>query len=149
MWPTEDALPARADAILVLSGGSGERVAEGVRLLDAGVAPVLALSNGRAEDAEDGTRHCADARVVCFVPEPFSTQGEARWLRREAAARGWYSVVLVTSSYHLRRARMVVDRCFDGELAAVGSEPRLAIVAIGVAWEWPKSLYYLTLNRGC
>jgi uncharacterized SAM-binding protein YcdF (DUF218 family) len=149
LWPEEDELPARADAIVVLSGGSGERVGEGVRLWRAGVAPVLALSNGRAEDEDEATRHCDRPGVECFVPEPFSTQGEARWIAREARRRGWGSVVLVTSTYHLRRARMIVDRCFEGELAAVGSQPRAAIVAIGIAWEWPKSLYYLTLNRDC
>ena len=58
-------------------------------------------------------------------------------------------MVVVTSTYHVRRARMIVERCFHGDLAVVGAQPPVRNGAIGVAWEWPKSIYYLTLNRGC
>jgi uncharacterized SAM-binding protein YcdF (DUF218 family) len=120
-----------------------------VRLWRAGVAPVLVISDGRAEGWETANRLCGEPRVVCFVPDPYSTQGEARWLGREARRRGWAAVVVVTSTYHLRRARWVVERCYAGRLAAVAAEPPLANWAIGIAWEWPKGLYYLTRKRGC
>ena len=44
---------------------------------------------------------------------------------------------------------MIVERCFYGDLAVVGARPPLRNQVIGVTWEWPKSIYYLTLNRGC
>ena len=68
---------------------------------------------------------------------------------REAKRRGWDSVVVVTSTYHVRRTRMVMRRCYDGALAVEGAEPPFGNKVIGVAWEWPKTLYYLTLKRGC
>jgi uncharacterized SAM-binding protein YcdF (DUF218 family) len=134
---------------VVLSGGRVERLAEGVRLWRQGVARTLAISDGRAEGWDEANRLCDRPRVLCFKPDPYSTVGEARWVAREAERRRWDSVVVVTSSYHVKRSRMIVERCFDGRVAVVGADPPLENRAVGVAWEWPKTLYYLTLKRGC
>lgn len=148
VWPETDAPPRRSDAVVVLSGGRGHRLAEGRRLIAQGVSDTLVIS-----DVDDGwaeaNRLCDSGRAICFTPDPYSTQGEARWIAQEATERGWESVVVVTSTYHVRRARVIVERCFDGDLAVVGARPPLENRVIGVAWEWPKSVYYLTLNRGC
>lgn len=149
LWPEEDALAERADAIVVLSGGRGHRLEEGVRLWRAGAAPTLVLSDGDAAGWEQGNRLCRRGGVLCFHPDPYSTQGEARWIGAEAKRRGWDSVVVVTSAYHLRRARMIVERCFPGRLAAIAAEPPPVNLIVGVVWEWPKSVYYLALNRDC
>jgi uncharacterized SAM-binding protein YcdF (DUF218 family) len=149
LWPGEDAPPSDADAVVVLSGGRGHRLAEGRRLVRDGVAETLVISDGLAAGWDEANRLCRTKQAVCFEPKPYSTQGEARWIAREAARRGWDSVVVVTSTYHVRRTRMVVGRCYDGELAVDGAEPPFGNKVIGVAWEWPKTLYYLTLKRGC
>ena len=107
------------------------------------------ISDGLQSGWEEANRLCAQPRVLCFKPAPYSTQGEARWIGREAAGRGWDSVVVVTSTYHVRRARMIVRRCFDGALATVAADPPLENLVIGVAWEWPKGVYYLAWKRGC
>ena len=148
VWPGEDHVPAQADAVVVLSGGQDDRLPEGLRLIDAGVARTLVISDGRAEGWEQANRLCDDG-AICFRPDPYSTQGEARWIAREAKRRGWRSLVVVTSSYHVRRARVIVERCFDGRLTVVGSDPPLAKRLVGIAWEWPKSAWYLTAVRGC
>lgn len=57
--------------------------------------------------------------------------------------------MVVTSNYHVRRTRLIVERCFDGDLAVVGARPPWGNRVLGVAWEWPKSVYYLAVNRGC
>ena len=114
-----------------------------------GISDTLVISDGLAPGWEEAGRLCRSARAICFTPDPYSTQGEARWIAEEAEKRGWGSVVVVTSTYHVRRARMIVGRCFHGDLAVVGAPPPLRNKLIGVAWEWPKSVYYLTLNRGC
>ena len=90
------------DAIVVLSGGQ-HRLDEGVRLWRQGVAPTLAISDGRNPSWPQANRLCGRPRVRCFDPSPYSTRGEARW----TAAQGWDSVVVVTSTYHVRRARDV------------------------------------------
>jgi uncharacterized SAM-binding protein YcdF (DUF218 family) len=148
VWTEGDRLPPDADAVVVLSGGREHRLAEGRRLVAAGVAETLVISDGRASGWEEANALC-QARAVCFRPDPYSTQGEARWIEDEAARRGWDSIVVVTSTYHVRRARMIVERCYRGRLAVVGAEPPLENRIIGVAWEWPKTAYYLALNRAC
>jgi uncharacterized SAM-binding protein YcdF (DUF218 family) len=148
VWVESDRLPRDVDAVVVLSGGREHRLAEGRRLVESRRAATLVISDGLAPGWVEANELCR-ADAVCFRPEPYSTQGEARWIADEADRRGWDSVVVVTSSYHVRRARMIVERCYDGDLAVVGAEPPLENRVIGVAWEWPKALYYLALRRRC
>ena len=145
VFPEDDALPARADAIVVLSGGRGHRLDEGLRLWRRGVAPTLVISDGNDPAWVEAYRLCRRPRVRCFKPDPYSTRGEARWTARQ----GWRSAVVVTSTYHVRRTRELFGRCFKGRLAVVEAEPPLENFAIGVAWEWPKTAYYLAVARGC
>jgi hypothetical protein len=133
----------------VLAGGRKHRLDKGLELWRRGVAPTLVISDGRAPGWVEANRLCGEPRVLCFRPDPYSTRGEGEWAGRAAARRGWRSVVVVTSTYHVRRSRVVFGRCFKGRLAVVAAHPPPENYAIGVAWEWPKSLYYLTLGRGC
>jgi uncharacterized SAM-binding protein YcdF (DUF218 family) len=147
--PDSDPVPARANAIVVLSGGRVDRLGKGLELWNRGVAPTLVISDGQAAGWAEANRLCKRERVLCFHPDPYSTRGEAEWTGREAVRRGWRSVIVVTSTYHVRRTRVIFGRCFKGRLAVVASHPRLWNFAQGVAWEWPKSAYYLTIGRGC
>jgi uncharacterized SAM-binding protein YcdF (DUF218 family) len=149
VWPDSDTAPHGADAVVVLSGGRGHRLAEGRRLIAQGVSDTLVISDGLDPGWVEAGRLCRTGRAICFTPDPYSTQGEARWIAQEARERGWDSVVVVTSTYHVRRTRMIVRRCYGGDLAVVGATPPVGNRIVGVAWEWPKSVYYLTLNRGC
>jgi uncharacterized SAM-binding protein YcdF (DUF218 family) len=149
VWPDEDSVPSGADAVLVLSGGRGDRLPEGLRLVRAGVARTLVISDGRAEGWDEANRLCESGQALCFEPDPYSTQGEARWIAEEADRREWDAVVVVTSSYHVRRARVIFERCFHGRLAVVGTDAPAANRLPGIAWEWPKSIYYLIWNRAC
>jgi uncharacterized SAM-binding protein YcdF (DUF218 family) len=142
--PAEDAVPRRADAVVVLSGGQ-HRLTEGVRLWRRGVASTLAISDGRNPAWPQANRLCGRSHVRCFRPSPYSTRGEARW----AAAQGWSSVVVVTSTYHVRRARELFERCIDGRVAVRAAKPPLDNFIVGVAWEWPKSAWYWGFSRGC
>jgi uncharacterized SAM-binding protein YcdF (DUF218 family) len=144
VYPDADPVPRRADAIVVLSGGQ-HRLDEGVRLWREGVVPTLAISDGRNPGWPEANRLCGRPRVRCFDPSPYSTRGEARW----TAEQGWSSVVVVTSTYHVRRARELFDRCVDGRLAVVEADPPVDNFIVGVAWEWPKSAWYWGLSRGC
>ena len=110
-----------------------------------GVAPVLAISDGRAPDWREANRLCGRRSVRCFDAKPFSTQGEARWTARQ----DWESVVVVTSTYHVRRTRLLFERCSEGRVIVVGAEPALDSFAIGALWEWPKLGYALAVERGC
>jgi uncharacterized SAM-binding protein YcdF (DUF218 family) len=116
-----------ADALVVFAGGRGERLSKAVTLLQRHVAPVLVISNGRDARWPAANQLCASRQrfeVLCPRPHPDTTRGEARMVRDLAARRGWRSVVVVTSTYHARRARLLLRRCFDGQLQVVAAPPR-------------------------
>jgi uncharacterized SAM-binding protein YcdF (DUF218 family) len=155
VWPpAESSAPAQADVVVVLSG-SKRRLPPALALIRRGVAPVLALSTvQRTKHWPQAARLCAThryagARVLCFTAVPFSTQGEARAVARLARKRGWRSVVVVTSTFHITRADLLFRRCYHGALSLVGA---------GSPWwqlpeEWVsetgKLLVQLTVRRGC
>jgi uncharacterized SAM-binding protein YcdF (DUF218 family) len=152
--PAESSPPAHADVVVVLSGNT-RRLPPALALIRQGVAPVLALSTvQRTKHWPLAKRLCAahryaNAQVVCFTAVPFSTRGEARTVARLARERGWHSVVVVTSTFHVTRADLLFRRCFKGRLALIGSP--------SVWWQLPeewlsetgKLLVQLTLRRGC
>lgn len=151
-WPRQGS-PTHADAVVVLSGGKGPRLARGLGLVERGVAPVLVISDGWDPDWPEANRLCAGRpagfKVVCLRPSPYSTRGEARGVARLAAARGWRSVVLVTSTYHVSRARMLFERCLEGDVQAVGAHYPLGEALYAFVSETAKLGYELTLARGC
>jgi uncharacterized SAM-binding protein YcdF (DUF218 family) len=119
--------PATADAVVMLGGDSGTRLPEALRLVRAGMAPELVLSTPRDWTAAPSRQVCRDRpipRITCFEPDPSTTRGEAEEIGRLAAERGWRRVIVVTSTYHVSRARMIIRRCYHGEILMVtpGSE---------------------------
>jgi uncharacterized SAM-binding protein YcdF (DUF218 family) len=154
VWPPHDP-PGRVDAVLVLAGGDGEREATGIRLVREGVAPVVVFSDGGRPGAPSARRcllRVDGVRVACLRPETSSTRGEARAFAELAGREGWRSVAVVTSSYHLRRASLLVDRCYRGTvhpvaagMGHVGSlEPVRSVLREGAAL-----LAVGTVLRGC
>ena len=141
--------------MVVLAGGQGERLAEATRLMDAGVASALAISHGRQPGWTEANRLCDGAapyEVVCFEPTPDRTQGEARAVARLGREREWRSVVVVTSRYHIERATLLVDRCFDGEVRGVGARPpgRGGLPGVrAVVHEWVSYVHAFTVAPEC
>lgn len=123
----------KADAILVVGGAAPQqRYRYGFELARQGWAPHLVLSN---PDGQVGAA-CAtrDPRftVECFDPHPPTTLGEARELHRLAHERHWRTVIVVTYTPHVSRARYIVEKCFDGELIMAASPVRLSVLD----WAW-------------
>ena len=151
--PRYDAVRQSA-AVVVIAGGP-LRLQKGIDLVEKNVAPILIVSVPRGVWAykTESPNICDEKRsfeVICFQPDPESTQGEARAVQRIAAARHLRSVIVVTSYFHVSRARLIMRRCYHGRLAVIGTplnnpwkEP------LYVALEWPKLTYAETLNRGC
>src|SRR5205823_5440274 len=111
VWPPAQSGPPRhADAVVMLSGNH-ERLPRALGLIRQGVAPVLALSSVRrrtprwaAAKRLCDTGRYESARVICFDAEPYSTRGEAETVTRLARLKGWKSIVVVSSTYHLTRS---------------------------------------------
>ena len=105
----------RADAVMVLAGEK-RRLPVGLELVERGVAPLLVISDGLDPRWTQANRLCRfgdPAKIVCVRPDPYSTRGEARLAARLARERGWDSLVVVTSRFHLFRARVRFERCFE------------------------------------
>jgi hypothetical protein len=138
--------PKRADAIVILSGDR-KRLDTGLRLFREHVAPTLVISrDGRDWPAVDAL--CAGPRIMCFQAQPYSTRGESRQLARYERNRGWKRVVVVTSRYHIRRARMLFDRC-GVRPEMVAARTTFVDYVVDIPWEWGKLLYQLTRQRAC
>jgi uncharacterized SAM-binding protein YcdF (DUF218 family) len=155
VWPpAETGAPRRADAVVMLSGAH-ERLAAAESLIRRRVAPVLALSSvAHTPDWPAAHRLCAarryaGARVLCFEATPYSTRGEAETVGRLAVARGWRSVVVVSSTFHLTRAKLLFDRCYDGRLWLVGSSYPWWRQPEQWATETGKLLVQVTVERSC
>jgi uncharacterized SAM-binding protein YcdF (DUF218 family) len=145
-----DQRPVRADAVVVLSG-SRLRLPVGVGLVRRGDAPLLVVSrNDRPSGLE--RRACAGTlglRALCLRAAPFSTQGEARLIARLARQRGWQTVDVVTSQFHVFRARFMIARCYSGRLVMVGApDPTGWTLVRNVVLE-PVKLAYHEARRGC
>ncbi len=151
LWPNVDRA-GRADAVIVLSGDHGERLTEGLRLMELGVAPTLVL-NG-TPDLDQVNELCKGGQpfeVVCLRPEPDSTRTEASAAGRLAGERGWRQVVVVTTRYHVTRARLWFSRCVEGAVRVVGAEPPYgrSMRARQVVHEWLGVWHGLVVSRRC
>ncbi|CAJ1497429.1 YdcF family protein [[Mycobacterium] burgundiense] len=125
--------PRPADAILVVGGDAPQtRYRAGLALARQGYAPHLVLSNPAGQVDQYCDSDGPGFSVECFEPVPPSTQGEARELGRLASERGWRTVIVVTYTPHVSRARYIMSQCFDGELVMVGVPTRLSVPY----WAW-------------
>jgi hypothetical protein len=133
-----------ADAILILGGAYYHRYPFGLDLGSQGWAPQVVLSNPAGPDDPWLTTYCATPHpefdLHCFVPDPPTTKGEGRELRRLAARYGWRTVIVVTFRPHISRARFILEQCFDGDLVMVASPAHISIP------RWAFEYVYQTLG---
>jgi uncharacterized SAM-binding protein YcdF (DUF218 family) len=148
--------PAAADAIIVLGPPDTDgRVDTAIELAEQHYAPVVAISvesvlqrelkgacNGRVPD---------QVTVLCFQASPETTQGEARQIRKYAAQYGWKRIIVITSSYHISRARVIVERCFSGQVLMVAPHASHSILTIAYQYLYQTGAYIkaFTLTTGC
>ena len=141
-----DDRPAKADAVVVLSG-TRQRLPVGQRLVRQGYAPLLVVS--RSTHPRPAELRACRSGALCFRADPYSTRGEARAIARLATARHWQTVDVVTSQFHVFRARILIGRCYHGELRMVGAPERLVHLPIDVVKESAKLVYQEVVARGC
>ena len=147
VWPPSGS-PSRVDAVVVLSGDRGERLARGLALLEAGVSNTLVLAG--SPDSELVLDLCKGGQpfeVVCLRPQPDSTRHEARAAAQLASDRGWESVAVVTTTAHLTRAGLLFRRCMSTSVVMVEGRRRPSVRL--VVHEWLGMAEALLLARGC
>jgi uncharacterized SAM-binding protein YcdF (DUF218 family) len=152
IWPHSQ-VPESADAIVVLGGGRGERLVEGLALERAGVSDIVVLSTGVVRYAELQPVYdlcesgSPDMTVMCVTASPDNTKGEAMDVAALAEEQGWRSIVLVTSDHHLERSLRWFERCFDGTIYPVAAP---VISTFGeVLHEWLGVVQQTVLDRSC
>jgi uncharacterized SAM-binding protein YcdF (DUF218 family) len=115
-----DSIPARVDAIAVLSAGitpdgmmrreTLERLLSGVTLARRGLAPVMLVSTERANRGSDSADLLSVISLVgggirtILADSVTTTRTEALRMRAIAGANGWQTLAVVTSPLHTRRA---------------------------------------------
>lgn len=122
------------DAVVVLTGGPG-RVRRGLDLLEAGKAKRMLVSgvDRRVKPHELAAEYGVQAKLVdCCVDlghESVDTRSNAEETAAWAKRRGFHSIRLVTTDWHMPRARYELSRTVDPEVVivtdAVVSEPGL------------------------
>ena len=149
VWP-ERGMPARVDAIVMLNG-PGNRLPTALGLAWAHRAPVAVISRGSPQWASGSS--CAPqipgVRVICFSPDPATTQGEAEFAGRLARRYHWRSIVLVTTTPQDTRARLRMERCFPGSIYVMTAPLRAYDWPYALAYEWAATLKALLLQRTC
>lgn len=112
------------DAVIVHAGGRGERIDRALDLMEEGAAPTLVVMYLGTDLYPDDAALCGQTEpyaVLCPAPEPVTTIGEAQEIGDLEAANGWDRIVIVTTDYHVRRAKLLDNKCADAEvLAAAG-----------------------------
>ncbi|PPF80027.1 YdcF family protein [Subtercola sp. Z020] len=122
VWPPTDA-PAASDVVYVIGPPTPTRLKIAERMVAQGLTSNVVVSvPANGQFAASTLAICTEPQtfsVECVTPDPFTTQGEARMLRSLAAAHGWTSATVVTFTPHVERARILMSRCFSGQLRMV------------------------------
>ncbi|MBI5237265.1 MAG: YdcF family protein [Deltaproteobacteria bacterium] len=112
------AMASKADAVVVLTGGKG-RIEAGLVLLRSGAARTLVLS-GVDRDAAIDTIFlngitAEEKKNIILEKASTTTYENALYVRRIAEERGFKSMILLTSWYHMKRARYAFSRVLRDE----------------------------------
>jgi uncharacterized SAM-binding protein YcdF (DUF218 family) len=152
VWPeSEQAEPS--DALVVLGPGlEGERLIRARELAGRKLTSVVVVSRSRQSVRWPIERElCALPHAICFRARPSTTRGEARMVGNLARTLGWRSLLIVTSTYHVTRVRILFSRCFDGLIRIVAADPPGGLRALGRAMlhEWGGLGEALLRRRAC
>jgi uncharacterized SAM-binding protein YcdF (DUF218 family) len=135
------------DAVVALDGDRPRRLRRAVELVAAGVAPTLVVVRAEAVAPELLVAGNLPFEVCSVVPEPPTTRGEARAVARLASEGDWQRIAVVTSTYHVPRARLIFRRSVASELSFVSAGCRRRRLPIDIAWETAKLVLACTLRR--
>jgi hypothetical protein len=144
VWPATNR-PHRVGAILSLNGTdepARERLA--VSLAEKGYAPVLLFSQG-----PDACPRVGHVEVVCFYADPERTIGEVRFAATYARRHHLHSLMIVSGRAQVTRARLLMERCFPGQLTLVPAPFQWFHFPFEVMYEWAAFVKALLLERQC
>jgi uncharacterized SAM-binding protein YcdF (DUF218 family) len=136
------------DAVVVLGGGTFLD-----RLRTAGA--ILREYPGAVEVVSTpGRQGCpypypGAASIICFRPDPTTTQGEARATAALAAQYGWKHITVVTTADQVWRARLRFSRCWSGDLSVVRAPSSIASRLLETPYETAATIKAEVFQRSC
>lgn len=137
---------AHPQAVVVLDG-YGNRDARGLAIARADHVRTVAVSWPPYASCPAPQ---AGLRILCFVPHPATTQGEARAVARLARIHRWRTLLVVVGTTQVVRARIRLERCYSGHFAFNGVDP---IGFFGwldeIAYDQAAMVKALVWQRGC
>ncbi|WP_156171760.1 YdcF family protein [Demequina rhizosphaerae] len=124
--------PREVDAVYVIGPPTAPRMELAEAMIADGLTDTMVVSLTEEPDdrekwpeAVDACEQPQDYEVHCAMPDPFTTRGEARWMTDLVVEHGWESVAVITTTPHLTRTRVIMERCWDGDIAYVSSGEHL------------------------
>lgn len=145
--PTIESIP-KAEAIVLLGGGMGgdtniceyaemwtsaDRVWQAARLYKAGKAPKIYASGGHVEMTTSGLLQDLGVprEAIVFLEDPRNTEEEAK----AAAGRDEKKVLLVTSAWHMKRAKLMFEK-YAPEVEAIPAPADWEATYKGARMDW-------------
>jgi hypothetical protein len=145
-------MPAHVDAIVMMNGpDGGSRLHTALDLAFSGRAKAVVISRGNSYYGQGDL--CAPpvprVKVICFDPNPPTTQGEAEYAGRLARQYHWHSIALVAITPQDSRARLRMERCFTGHVYVMTAPIPWHMWPYQLAYEWAATVKALVFNRSC
>jgi len=149
VWPPQG-MPARVDAIFLL-GGEGDRLPYGLALARERHAPVLVVSTSTpiATGSDKCVPRIPGVRVICFNPDPQSTQGEAEFAARLDRRYHWKTVAIVAIAPQNIRVRIRFARCINARIYVVNAPFASIDWPYQLAYQWGALFKAVLLQRSC
>lgn len=126
--------------------------------MDDGYARTLVIS-APVNDATTRPPICTqkrEYRIICFAPDPITTQGEARALRTLSEKHEWNSANVLTAQFHVTRARIILGRCYTGDLKMIAFKQPMPLLSPELDGSWAYHFAYesaafvkVALNPDC
>jgi uncharacterized SAM-binding protein YcdF (DUF218 family) len=137
-----------ANAVVVLGGLEYQarlRTADAMLKKYPGSVVVVSIPDGIPCPAQPA----GASAILCFNPNPSTTQGEARTTAKLATKYGWKSIEVVTTADQVWRAHLRFSRCWSGDMTMVRSNSSIYSRLRAVPYETAATVKAETLQRSC
>jgi uncharacterized SAM-binding protein YcdF (DUF218 family) len=137
-----------SDAVVVLGGHTYDaRLHSADALVRKYPGAVLVVSTPGARPCP--AKPTGATQIICFRPDPSTTQGEAEEAAKLAKQYGWKSMTIVTTGDQIWRARLRFSRCWSGTLRMVRAPSSLSLRLETVPYETAATVKAEVLQRSC
>lgn len=152
--PGLDATPRRVDAVVQLAGGPAVNYEASRDAAIRGAASYLIVSSPGQDDpsADIACSPLKGVEVVCFEPDPYTTQGESRAIANLADKYDIQSILVFASSLeHVARARTILARCYPGKISVRVHSVDLTFAQRAHQWTYQSAAWVkaFTVARSC